>query len=281
MKTSLVKNFSLKATLESGQVFRWQLLDGWYYVVVGSAIIKAKQEGTALLYKCSDASFDVPHFFGLKDGSYSSVIKKISQIDERIAAAVREYNGMRIIKQQPWECTASFICSSFSNIKRIKKNLDAIAAAYGSKISCNGYASYSFPTAAAIAKNPEKLRSCGLGYRAKYIAETAKIISGGFDFDSIRKGSCSYAAAKAKLMELPGVGNKVADCILLFSLSFSEAFPVDVWMERVMRKHHVISAKASVREIAEAGRGIYGRNAGYAQQFLYHYARNSPIESFK
>ncbi len=281
MKTSLVKNFSLKATLESGQLFRWQLFDGWYYVVVGSSVIKARQEGTALLYECSDASFDVPSFFGLKDGRYSSIIKKISQSDERIAAAVRKYNGMRILRQQPWECTASFICSSFSNIKRIRKNLNAVAAAYGSRISCDGYSAYCFPSASDIAENSEKLKGCGLGYRAKYLEETARIVSNGFSFESVRKGKCGYVSAKARLMELSGVGEKVADCILLFSLGFSEAFPVDVWIERAMRQHRIIRARASLREIAEAGRRIYGRNAGYAQQFLYHYARNSPFANRK
>lgn len=269
-----VDNFNLKATVESGQIFRWEKLGGWYYITVGTTIIKIRQKNYEIIYSSSNNNFDVLDFFDLKNPNYDVIIKKLRGSDKTLTAATKKYNGLRLIKQQPWECTASFICSSYSNIKRIKKNLNSIAEKYGEKIEFDGYTSYSFPTAAAMAGNIRKLNSCGLGYRTKYLASTAKIIDEGFNFEKIR--SSSYDDAKKILTKLDGVGEKVADCILLFSLGFSEAFPVDVWMMKIM-KNAQVKGHSTPKKIAEFSRQKYGMNAGYAQQFLYHYARNGKI----
>ena len=273
MKIVTVKAFNLPATIESGQIFRWDFADGWYYITVGTAILKIRQKSNEISYTSSN-KFDVGNFFDLKNRNYNSILVEISKNSGLARKAIAKYSGLRIINQAPWECTASFICSSFSNIKRIKANLNAIAKTYGRKIEFDGYVSYSFPTAALIAKNPKKLSKCGLGYRAKYLAETAKTISSGFNFHAIRK--TGYADAKQRVMELAGVGQKVADCILLFSLGYSEAFPVDVWVDRIIRSHFSGTAKATSKSLSEFGRLTFGKNAGYAQQFLYHYARNKP-----
>src|SRR3989338_178524 len=272
MKTVSVKNFSLKATLESGQVFRWDRIGEWHYIVVGNAIIMIMQSVGRLIYRRSDRNFDVLSFFDLGSGGYDAILREISG-SKAVAEAVKAHSGLRIIRQEPWECTASFICSSFSNVKRIRQNLNAIAKAYGREIRLGSYSSYSFPAAAEIAGNPKKLLSCGLGYRAKYLAETAGIVSDGFDFEEIR--SSAYGDARQKLMALPGVGPKVADCILLFSLGFTEAFPVDVWMERVMKRHYLGGRRLSIAKIGEYGRERFGKHAGYAQQFHYHHARSN------
>lgn len=269
-----VKNFNLSATIESGQMFRWEKLGQWHYVSVGDSIIRIKQDGSKLIYR-SSSDFDIASFFGLDDESYYPLLKELGRHGKGMAAAVSEHHGLRIIRQQPWECTASFICSSFSNIKRIRQNLNALAKAYGDELQLGSYSSYSFPSAASIAKNPEKLEECGLGYRAKYVAQTASIVASGFDFEKIRRSS--YEDAKELIMQLPGVGSKVADCILLFSLGFPEAFPVDVWIERIMRQNYLGNAKMPIGRIAEYGRQRFGKNAGYAQQFLYHYARSRNI----
>ena len=152
------------------------------------------------------------------------------------------------------------MCSSCSNIKRIKKNLNSLASEYGSKISFEGYETYSFPGAESIARRPKLLDKCGLGYRRSYVAGLAGRVASGFDFDSLR--SKSYYDARNVLMGLDGIGPKVADCILLFSLGFGEAFPVDVWIERVMKRLYFRGRKTSLDKIAEYGRRKFGSNAG-------------------
>ena len=274
MKTLHVKDFNLKATIESGQVFRWEFLDGWYYATVGSNVMRIKQEFDKLFYESLNENFDVPYFFGLKDEGYPEMLARISSTSDLVKSAVESYRGLRIIRQDPWECTASFICSSFSNIKRIRANLNLISENFGKRISTGVYQSYSFPAAEAVSGNLKLLESCGLGYRAKYLFEASKAISNGFDVRDIQK--LPYAEALEKITQLPGVGRKVADCILLFSLGFSEAFPVDVWMERIM-KRDLGDEKLKMPQVIELARQKFGKDAGYAQQFLYHYARNAGI----
>lgn len=271
MPTITAKNFSLKATLESGQIFRWEQQGEWHYIVTGKNIIRIRQDEERISYQCSSDDFDVQKFLGLKDSSYEKTLAEISR-HRQLKSAAAKYKGLRIMQQEPWECTASFICSSFSNIKRITKNLNAIASKFGKQIKLEGYASYAFPTAAEIAANPAKLKGCGLGYREKYLAETAQKISSGWSYSRIRRKS--YEQAKKQLMKLPGVGEKVADCIMLFSLGFTEAFPVDTWIGKAMKQEHAECRAMSAKKTAEYGRKLFGKNAGYAQQFIYHYARS-------
>ncbi len=271
MKSLAVSNFNLGTTIDSGQIFRWEKVDDFYYVTVGNSVLKIKQSGDRLLYECSNSRFDVENFLGLKNDGYAGIMESISASGKIVAAAVTAHSGLRLINQEPWECTASFICSSFSNIKRIRGNLNAIARVYGQKITLGDYSSHSFPAADVISKKSGLLKACGLGYREKYLAASSQRISKDFDFEKIRDSN--YDAAKTQMMSLPGVGSKVADCILLFSLGFTEAFPVDVWMERIMKKHYLGSRKMAASKIADYGRQKFGKHAGYAQQFLYHYAR--------
>ena len=272
MQTIYVKHFNLKATIESGQIFRWEFIDGWYCITVGSNVIRIKQEVDKLFYESLNKKFDVPYFFGLEDEGYPEMLARISSRSDLAKSAVERYRGLRILRQDPWECTASFICSSFSNIKRIKANLNLISEKFGKRVSTDDYQSYSFPAAEAVSGNLKLLESCGLGYRTKYLFEASEYISNGFDIRGIQK--LSYVEALEKITQLPGVGRKVADCILLFSLGFSEAFPVDVWMERIMRRD-LGNEKLKMQQIIDRARKKFGKDAGYAQQFLYHYARNS------
>ena len=274
MQTLYVKDFNLKATVESGQIFRWDLLDGWYYITVGDSILKIKQTDDKIIYESGNEGFNIPYFFDLENAGYSEMLRRISSRSALVKSAVESYRGLRIIRQDPWECTASFICSSFSNIKRIKANLNTMARKFGEKISMDDYGSYTFPTAIALSGNLKLLESCGLGYRAKYLFEASRAVSNGFDIGRIEK--LPYEEAMRKAMELSGVGRKVADCILLFSLGFSEAFPVDVWMERVMR-HDLGEVTLKMSQILDSARDKFGADAGYAQQYLYHYARNVKI----
>lgn len=301
MKVLTANNFSLKATIESGQLFRYHSgSDGFYHVVVGDSIIKIRQNGSSVEYDCSDSnSFDVKKFLGLNH-NYGGILKSISR-DEKITAAIKNHYGLRIVEQQPWECTASFICSSFSNIPRIRRCIEKVAAAFGDRIDFDDFTIFSFPQPQQISSF-SKLKRCGLGYRAKYLFETARIFSeSGREYSPQQLRRLSYYEAKSKIMELPGVGSKVADCILLFSCGFFEAFPVDVWIHRAMlgsygsdikafmaaaktkaktasaaadaQRQRGVLSEPSEKVVAEFARGYFGKYAGYAQQFLYHNTR--------
>lgn len=280
MKLLPAPDFNLKATLESGQVFRYHYSNGFYYVVVGDSIVKLQQKESDLFYGCSRKNFGVEKFLGLNH-SYDEIIASISK-DEKIAAAVRHHYGLRIIEQDVWECTASFICSAFSNIPRIRQCIEKVAAEFGDRMEFDGFETFSFPQPQQI-NDFSKLKKCGLGYRAKYLFETAKIFSNNGEYYSLQQlQKLNYEKAKERLLELPGVGSKVADCILLFSCGFYVAFPVDVWIQRAMvgsygRELNKLAAarkkKVSESVVADFARLYFGEYAGYAQQFLYHDAR--------
>jgi N-glycosylase/DNA lyase len=227
-------------------------------------MLKLQQKGSRLFYETSK-TFDVRHYLGL-DVSYSAIIRSISK-DSYIKKAVAANYGLRLIKQPLWECLASFICSSYSNIPRIRKNLNSIAETFGKPISLGSYRSYSFPMPQEIVG--AKLKCCGLGYRCDYLQKTSFAVARRPQLlrDIAR---LPYAAAKKKLMELPGVGEKVADCVLLFACGRFEAFPVDVWIKRAMERY----CRGGEKKVAEFARSYFGKYAGYAQQFIYHYERS-------
>ncbi len=285
MKTLAVNAFNLKATIESGQLFRWHYdsKSGFYYVVAGSDVIKIRQKGSIIEHGSRSKAFDVKKFFGLNQG-YNEILGSI-RCDEKIAAAIKSHHGLRILEQGFWECTASFICSSFSNIPRIKQCIERVAAEFGEKIEFGGFSTFSFPQPQQVSSFP-RLEKCGLGYRAKYLFETAVIFANSpEEYSPQQLQRLSYGDAKAKVMELPGVGSKVADCILLFSCGFFEAFPVDVWIQRAMLGSYgsdinafMAAAKTKAKNqsekvVAGFARNYFGKYAGYAQQFLYHNAR--------
>lgn len=189
--------------------------------------------------------------------------------DPALTSAVKRYSGLRILKQDPWECTIAFLCSQFSNIKKIKKNLECIAQQFGKPIIFKGKSFFTFPKPGEI-NDTAKLKACAVGFRAKYILGVNEQVSDAF---FTRLHPLPYERAKEKLIELPGIGEKVADCILLFSLGFTEAFPVDVWMERALKETYFKGKKVSFKNMAAFGRQRWGKFAGYAQQYLYHWQR--------
>ena len=251
-------NFNLSSTVESGQIFRWRKEGNGYAICHRDKRFFVAQKGNQLEFRGVSAAF-VQHFFGL-DLNYAK-IKQQLLCDKALAPAIRAHPGIHLIRQEPWECTVSFICSQFSNIKKIQLNLRKIVDCFGAKGS--------FPSSAAI-NDHAKLRNCGTGFRAKYIFETSKRVSDKFFAEIAQK---SYEEAKTELMTLPGVGEKVADCICLFSLGFTEAFPVDVWIKRAMEELYFGAEKRKEKKIREFAGQHWGKLAGYAQQYLYHWRR--------
>ncbi len=238
-------------------------------------MLRVRQENGRLSYESSDPSFSpeqVRRYFGL-DLDLAAVLPTID-VDSQIHAAIVRYRGLRVLQQDGWETLASFICSSFNNIKRIEGMIERLCQAFGDPIRLGAYRSFSFPKPQALARVPErKLRELGLGYRAAYLRSTARlIVDGKLSMDQLR--SVDYDAAKKALLACDGVGDKVADCVALFGCGKYEAFPVDVWMERVMRYYfrHRRMTRSLVHRYARQRFGAY---AGLAQQYLFHHARMS------
>jgi N-glycosylase/DNA lyase len=283
--------FNLDVTLCCGQVFRWNKKGEWWYGVVNDRVFKLRQAGKELEFANVDAGF-ITRYFSL-DHDLHRISKAIGK-DDGINAALREFWGLRIARQEPWECLISFICATYKSVTAIKQMLHKLSAKFGEKLTYDGYDFYSFPKPEKLARaSLDGLAACGLGYRGKYVLETSRrVFSGDFDLEGL--GGLRYQEARGKLCELPGVGLKVADCVLLFSLGRLDAFPVDVWVKRIILRHYAdyfsgdfvekllgrksFSSSDYVR-LNGFGRKYFGEFAGYAQEYMYHYERfNRKIE---
>lgn len=287
MKISLSHScsFNLDVTLCCGQAFRWDKQGEWWYGIVEQRVVKVRQNSDELEFENVNIDF-VRDYFGLDD-DLPKILSEISK-DEHIKRAINAFYGLRILRQNPWECLISYICATYKNIKAIKQMLLNLSRKSGKRICLDGYEFYTFPTVERLAKAKlEEIADCGLGYRAKYVSETAKMVhENGFELESLRK--LSYEQARKELLNFPGVGLKVADCVLLFSLGKLEAFPVDVWIKRAILKYHShnfssqfiqkVSDRKShsdseYEKLNQFGRKYFGKYAGYAQEYLYHYER--------
>ena len=277
--------FSLDFTLCCGQTFRWDKHGDWWYGVSAEKAFKTRQDGDEL--KFENAETDIVRRYFRLDDDLRMIFAQITK-DKHIERAVNEFSGLRILRQDPWECLVSYICATYKSIAAIKHMLHNLSRKFGQKTCLDGCDLYTFPTPKRLAEaTVSELMTCGLGYRAKYVSETAKVVcDGGLELQSLKK-AC-YDEAKKALMALPGVGPKVADCVLLFSLEKLEAFPVDVWIKRVMLRYYAdqfsgefvkrLSGKESLSNsdyirLNSFGREYFGKYAGYAQEYLYHYAR--------
>ena len=277
--------FNLDITLCCGQVFRWDKKGDWWYGVVRDRVFKTRQNKAELEFASADEKF-LTRYFGL-DHDLQRISDKIGR-DENIKTALREFWGLRIIRQDPWECLISYVCATYKNIAAIKQMLLKLSKKFGEKMTLDGYDFYTFPTPEKLADATEsRLAACGLGYRAKYILETSKkIYKSDFDLERLRK--MPYQQAKKELFGFSGVGLKVADCILLFSLGKLDAFPVDVWVKRALLNHYADQfpkefiqkilhnesfSNAEYERLNAFGRNYFGEYAGYAQEYLYHYER--------
>ena len=277
--------FDLDVTLCCGQVFKWDRKGDWWYGVAGNKAFKVRQDSGELEFANVDWKF-VENYFGLNDD-----LQKIAATvgrDEHMKKALQEFWGLRIIKQDPWECLISYICATYKNIPAIRHMLLGLSRKFGEKTVLDGIDLFTFPTPERLASaSVNDLMECGLGYRAKYVQETSKrIFEKSLEIENLRQ--LPYVQAKKQLCSFSGVGPKVADCVLLFSLGKTEAFPVDRWVERVILNHYVeklpfeLAKKLQQREglsnseyakLNAFGREYFGKYAGYAQEYLYHYER--------
>ena len=277
--------FNVETTLCCGQAFRWNKSAGLWYGVVGEGVLKVRQNDSDLDFENADRKF-VENYFGLND-DLAEVFSKINK-DRQIKDAISSFKGLRILRQDPWECLISYICATCKNISSIKQMLFALARKFGKEVSFDGRKFYMFPSPANLADATlNELVACGLGFRAKYVSKTSKIVhENAVELENLKRET--YRTARKELLNFSGVGFKVADCVLLFSLGRLEAFPVDVWIRRVLMKHYKSHfTREFVKKTEDAkslssldytkmnafGREYFGKYAGYAQEYLYHYER--------
>jgi N-glycosylase/DNA lyase len=266
--------FNLDATLGCGQVFRWdRAADGWWYGVVSGRVIKIRQDGDRLTYTGAPAPF-IRHYFSL-DTDLGSVFASIEN-DPFIRACIMKNRGLRLLRQSPWECTVSYICSTNSNIPTIRRRIASIAERYGRPVGFEGKTYHTFPEPSSIScGGHDGLTECRLGYRQPYIFRTSSLVTDEKVWEKMIR-TLPYDEARRELMKLHGVGPKAADCILLFAFQKYEAFPVDIWIRRIMQQHYLPELRSgsplSTREydrIRHFAREHFGEYCGYAQEYLY------------
>lgn len=275
-----LKSFEPKHIFECGQCFRWfKQKDDSYTGVVKGKILNVKRDGEKIILKNTN-KHDFENiwwdYFDL-DRDYEDLKRTLAQKDENLKKAVEFGYGIRILNQDPFETLISFIISANNNINRIKSSIKKISKLMGDYIG--EYESeeyYSFPSVKKFSyDNEEDLKSTGIGFRADHILKTCKKIQEeNINMDDFLKFDSKEVVLKLK--EFAGVGPKVSQCISLFSLKNSDAFPVDVWVKRVMEEFYVEEG-LSLPKIELAGNKIFGQNAGLAQQYLFYYARELGI----
>ena len=261
----ILKDFDIKQIAESGQCFRWNNVGDEYVGVVGENVCRVSQNGDVVNFTGVDEEtfceyFDIKRDYGK--------IKDFYAEDKIMAKAIKYGEGIRILKQDKFETLISFIISANNNIPRIKKSVEAISQKYGKNI---GGDYYSFPTPTELSRaTEEELKACGVGFRARYICETCKKVLKEVDLAKISE--LTSDECKKELMKFTGVGPKVADCVMLFSMQKTEAFPVDVWIKRIMEELY-IGKSVSIKEVERFSKNKFGPYAGIAQQYLFFYAR--------
>jgi len=262
-----VDNFNLKETLDSGQFFLYYLINDFYYIVHLDIIFKVKQEDDYLLYD-NISEKDLVNFFNL-DIDYAKIYQTFN--DKYLLEAVNKYKGLRMIRQDFWQCLVSFVCSSCSNIPKIKKNLELISKFFGNKVIYDEIEFYTFPTVGNLI-DFDKLIEAKTGYRAKYLYQINQALIENSELINKIK-NLDYLESKKELMKFSGIGSKVADCICLFSLDHLEVFPIDVWTKRLIEDLY-LKKEASLKEIDFFIKAHFKINLGIKQQYLYHYIRH-------
>ena len=267
---------NVENSINSGQVFLWRKNEDYWYGINGQDVLRIDDSGSIESYQNIKTDF-----FRKKD-NIEKIIKSISK-DSITKKAVKQYLGLRILQQDPFQCLISFIVSSNSNIQKIKISLENISKKFGTKVEFQNQEFFLFPKPEKFVKaSINEIKSCGVGYRARFIKEAASMsFLKKVDFEYLKK--CNYQDAKENICSIPGVGNKVADCIMLFSLNKLNAFPLDRWMIRILAKYYSDEFQLETKTITEKQYSIlhekivnhFGQYAGYAQQFLFKMEREN------
>ena len=275
---------ALAETLESGQAFRWRRIspgepDDHYEGVIFGNLVRVRQVGGDILFNSAPDPESalkpiLEDYLGLNH-DLESIYAEI-RWDEQVGNAIDEYPGMRILRQDPWECLVAFICSANNNIPRISQNVEDIASAFGPPIHGADTGRRAFPGPDAIVEAGEDaLRELRLGFRAKYIAASAERVANA-DIDLFALREAPYDEALAEIVTLAGVADKVGNCVLMMSMDKLEAFPVDVWIDRALREWYFSESESKSMprtRMREWAQRRFGRYAGYANQYLFQSRR--------
>jgi len=309
-----VRDYDLAATLDSGQVFRWQRnadgasagSDSWTGVIGKNPVqLTPAPDGIFAVTAGPVTDWQWLRDYLQTEVELESILETFPD-DRPMRAAVNACRGLRVLRQDPWECLASFILSSTKQIVQIRQIVELLCERFGEPLTTGAPASLPAATAACAGTrrpdagghgktlnsfcsfpSPEKiaaaseagLRACKMGFRAPHLLAAARQIADG-KFDLERPRRLSPAEARAELMKLRGVGGKIADCVLLFAYGLESAFPVDVWVERALRRLYFPRRQVTPKRLRQFAATHFGPHAGYAQQYLFHYMRTKTKTAF-
>jgi N-glycosylase/DNA lyase len=284
-------DFDLAKTLDSGQLFHWEKIGHGFVGTISDLPIYVEQRGDVLKVRVGKGELDclkqsscgaareerrmvgrtVAHYFAL-DHPLAEICASFPD-DPAINAARLFCRGLRIIRQPKWECLATFICSSMKQVAHIRQISMALRQRFGANRKVSNHVVYTFPPVQRIARATENdLRECALGYRAKNLLATARLVSSG-ECDLESWSTLSDPDLREKFCSLPGVGAKIANCVMLFAYERLRAFPIDVWIERVLKRQYFPRKKITEPRLREFSETYFGEHGGYAQQYLFHHAR--------
>ena len=273
------KSFEPVHIFECGQCFRWNKEeDGSYTGVIKNSVINVKKLGKNVEFTgVCDIKEICEEYFNLQT-NYEAIKEKLSNIDIYLKNSIEYGNGIRILKQDLWETLLSFIISANNNIPRIKTIIERIAKKYGNRIEYRNKIYYTFPTPEMLQNaSIDNFRGLGLGFRDVRIYETVqRTLKGEIDLEKLKQEENTEVLRK-KLLEIPGVGPKVADCVMLFALNRFDVFPVDVWVKRVISELYFNKKEQTPNVIHEFAEKQYGNLAGLAQQYLFYWRRENSI----
>ena len=277
-----VRDYDLDATLTSGQAFRWDLRQGVWEGVIGTHSVRLRAVEGGIL---AEAAAPLTDWSWLSDYLQTKVDLDAVLLsfpdDEPLQAARLACRGLRLLRQDPWECLASFILSSTKQIVQIRQIVALLCERFGAPLLAppGSEPVWAFPTAARLAGLTEAdLRACKMGFRAPNLLAAARAVAEpSIDLESLRHRTVHDA--RADLVKLRGVGNKIANCVLLFAYGFQEAFPIDVWVLKALRQLYFPKRRPSPRRLIRFTESYFGHNAGYAQQYLFHYMRQRRLRA--
>jgi N-glycosylase/DNA lyase len=270
-----VRHYDLAATLNSGQAFRWTTRDGGWEGVLGTRWVRLEQQNETIVARVAEPVSDWRWLI-----DYLQLEVDLAQVldtfpnDSPMQAALAACSGLRLLRQEPWECLASFILSSTKQIIQIRQIISILCRRFGETITPpEAEPVFTFPTAERIAQSAEAaLRACKMGFRAPYLLAAARmVVANEINLETL--GELKTPEARFELEKIPGVGRKIADCVLLFAYGFQDAFPVDVWVMKALRQLYFPRGRPKIKKLRHFSETHFGPNAGYAQQYLFHYMR--------
>ncbi len=279
----LVGGIDLFSTIESGQTYCWRREDGrtyesterggWYTTVVDGEVLRVRQVEAGLEWEATTDPVDRLTYLLRLDDDLDAILAATPE-DPLIGEAYRTHRGLRLVRDPPFRCLISFICSAQMQVPRIHRMQVALSETFGEAVAVDGETYHAFPTPERLARaSEEELRELSLGYRAPYVKATAEMVAAGEAHPEEALG-LGYEAARESLTRFVGVGEKVADCVLLFSLGYLQAVPLDTWIRSAIEEHYPECDRGNYRETSRAIRERFGGEyAGYAQTYLFHHLR--------